>query len=345
MTTPSNDIVDRGGKRYALSDSPETIWLEAQCAGDLDQRHWAADNPWGDECLECGSPCVQYVRQDIYADRIQALEAENAGLRSRGWRVKPLEWENFGMPEIAISAVGVYKLWANHLLETPPPSRAKQFETAIAAKTAAQADYEARIISALEPGQAGSMAANAAIRAVIDYFQLWKPGEGADDYNVAADHLAALIASHTASTKYYFDEAGKPTQVNYSEDTHHAMIASLTPVPLLETVPISRSALVDDGAGEGDWQLAAFDTTIALAQKAAISASGATGLAHLMDMRARIEPTFSAAKLGRWLGWAQCAVVAAGAATLGEMKEVNRQASNLSRLAALSHHRDDVKGE
>jgi len=32
---------------------------------------------------------------------------------------------------------------------------------------------------------------------------------------------------------------------------------------------------------------------------------------------------FSDAKLGRWLGWAQAAVVAAGCATLEEMKQIN----------------------
>jgi hypothetical protein len=41
-------------------------------------------------------------------------------------------------------------------------------------------------------------------------------------------------------------------------------------------------------------------------------------------MRSRITPGFSDAKLGRWLGWAQCAVVASGVATLTDMKEINQ---------------------
>lgn len=45
--------------------------------------------------------------------------------------------------------------------------------------------------------------------------------------------------------------------------------------------------------------------------------------AHLEDMATRITDDFSESKLGRWLGWAQAAVVAAGIATLDEMKEIN----------------------
>lgn len=47
---------------------------------------------------------------------------------------------------------------------------------------------------------------------------------------------------------------------------------------------------------------------------------------HLQDMieRAEVEE-FSEAKMGRWLGWMQCAVVAAGLGlTLDDMKEINR---------------------
>lgn len=49
------------------------------------------------------------------------------------------------------------------------------------------------------------------------------------------------------------------------------------------------------------------------------------GLDHLIGMGARIQAgDFSAAKVGRWLGWAQCAVVAAGIGlTLDDMKQIN----------------------
>lgn len=46
---------------------------------------------------------------------------------------------------------------------------------------------------------------------------------------------------------------------------------------------------------------------------------------HIRDMLRRAETTkMSPAKLGRWLGWAQAAVVAMEWATLEEMKELNR---------------------
>jgi len=49
------------------------------------------------------------------------------------------------------------------------------------------------------------------------------------------------------------------------------------------------------------------------------------GLGHLRRMAATAETsTFSEAKLGRWLGWAQCAVVAADVGvTLADMKALN----------------------
>lgn len=47
-------------------------------------------------------------------------------------------------------------------------------------------------------------------------------------------------------------------------------------------------------------------------------------LAHLEDMLATVErEEFSEGKLGRWLGWAQAAVVAAGVASLEDMKAIN----------------------
>lgn len=48
--------------------------------------------------------------------------------------------------------------------------------------------------------------------------------------------------------------------------------------------------------------------------------------AHLLDMHMRVlQDEFSEAKLGRWLGWAQAAVVAAGCGTLDEMKKINKR--------------------
>ncbi|UBV20331.1 MULTISPECIES: hypothetical protein [Mycolicibacterium] len=53
------------------------------------------------------------------------------------------------------------------------------------------------------------------------------------------------------------------------------------------------------------------------------------GLQHLRDMLGEVDKAnsatpFSASKLGRWLGWAQCALVAADVGvTLDDMKALN----------------------
>lgn len=49
---------------------------------------------------------------------------------------------------------------------------------------------------------------------------------------------------------------------------------------------------------------------------------------HLVDMFKQIEDNpekFSEAKIGRWLGWTQCAVVAGDFGTLEDMKRINER--------------------
>lgn len=78
-------------------------------------------------------------------------------------------------------------------------------------------------------------------------------------------------------------------------------------------------------------QLAAFRDTIALAEDRGMPEyGGELGLDHLRSMYQQAQTfqsdwsTFSEAKLGRWLGWAQCAVVAAAIGlTLEDMKQLN----------------------
>lgn len=84
-------------------------------------------------------------------------------------------------------------------------------------------------------------------------------------------------------------------------------------------------------------QLAAMKETLTRAQECGMA--DISGFAegcdywHLQDMVERAEAAmnapgleFSEAKLGRWLGWMQCAVVAAGIGlTLEDMKELNRE--------------------
>lgn len=75
-------------------------------------------------------------------------------------------------------------------------------------------------------------------------------------------------------------------------------------------------------------QRAAFVETIALADHAGMPEHSpvdpSLGLAHLRDMYARLDPEWSDAKVGRWLGWAQAALVAANVGiTLEQVKQIN----------------------
>jgi hypothetical protein len=78
-------------------------------------------------------------------------------------------------------------------------------------------------------------------------------------------------------------------------------------------------------------QRQAFKETIELAtaRNMPLWYDSEVGLAHIKGMYERITDDFSEAKLGRWLGWAQCAVVAAECATLDEMKAINKRWSEL----------------
>lgn len=86
-----------------------------------------------------------------------------------------------------------------------------------------------------------------------------------------------------------------------------------------------------------DWQLAAFDATINLARRRGMSdlpPNPGADFAHICDMRSRIQPDFSRARLGRWLSWAQACVTISGCASLDDMKEINKQASEDARALA-----------
>ena len=76
-------------------------------------------------------------------------------------------------------------------------------------------------------------------------------------------------------------------------------------------------------------QKQALIDTIALAEELGMPEDSlvdeSLGLAHMRSMLARIEEgDFSESKLGRWLGWAQAALVAAGVgAGLENVKAIN----------------------
>ena len=73
-------------------------------------------------------------------------------------------------------------------------------------------------------------------------------------------------------------------------------------------------------------QLALFQATITLAKQHGMPADPGSplGLDHLSEMCRQAEGFDDQAKIGRWLGWAQCAVVAASLGlTLEDMKALN----------------------
>ena len=79
-------------------------------------------------------------------------------------------------------------------------------------------------------------------------------------------------------------------------------------------------------------QRAAFDTTVALAEERGMPElpGSSLGLAHLRDMQGRITDEFSQGKLGRWLGWAQAALVMADVGVgLEDVKQINLSHSPL----------------
>lgn len=75
------------------------------------------------------------------------------------------------------------------------------------------------------------------------------------------------------------------------------------------------------------WQRQAFADTVFLASERGmpLAPESEFGLYHLMQMRMRAQ-SMAGSKLGRWLGWAQCAVVAAGVGlTLDDMRAINQR--------------------
>jgi len=93
-------------------------------------------------------------------------------------------------------------------------------------------------------------------------------------------------------------------------------------------------------------QLEAFRETVRLAEKYGMPAlpGSELGLEHLRHMAITVETEdFSEAKLGRWLGWAQCALVSANmGVTLADMKKLNKKwAADAAQEPAISGYDDD----
>ena len=123
-----------------MTDAPEEKWLAHN--GGLPSGNYPKDQ------------LVRYIRADLF----HAKEAENADLRRKlaeAREVKPLEWvPGIGDELIARSAYGKYAIckpwftgrgmfWLRGIFNG-------NYDSLEAAKAAAQADYEARILSALK---------------------------------------------------------------------------------------------------------------------------------------------------------------------------------------------------
>lgn len=79
-------------------------------------------------------------------------------------------------------------------------------------------------------------------------------------------------------------------------------------------------------------QKTAFRETVVLAGKLHMPElpGNPLGFGHLIDMQTKIlSEDFPEDKLGRWLGWAQCALVAAEVgATMEDMRQINLRATS-----------------
>ena len=73
------------------------------------------------------------------------------------------------------------------------------------------------------------------------------------------------------------------------------------------------------------WMVDAFINTLRIGNTESMPDEGELGYKHLFEMADRIlDEDFSDDKLGRWLGWAQAAVVAGTNYTLEDMKMLNK---------------------
>lgn len=105
------------------------------------------------------NPTGAFMAIEAQAARIRELEAENAALReARGVRVKPLVWRFHRDPKDTSEArtqIGSWTVWEINgaaYCHGPNDTCGKPCEGGInGAKAAAQADYERRILAAIEP--------------------------------------------------------------------------------------------------------------------------------------------------------------------------------------------------
>ena len=136
-----------------MSDAPERIITRHYANGIINAA--PADRGFS---LAFGNAIseAEYLRADIAESRVEALQAENARLRAAP-KVKPRVWEFFGSGHVRAYAFYAYyevmwEFWNDKacLRVHPHIMSPLWYENPEAAKAAAQADYERRILGALE---------------------------------------------------------------------------------------------------------------------------------------------------------------------------------------------------
>jgi len=82
-------------------------------------------------------------------------------------------------------------------------------------------------------------------------------------------------------------------------------------------------------------QISAMHDTVELARRRGMPLREGTdqGLEHMVSMAERMGAGFSDAKLGRWLGWAQCLAFCEGVLSLQDCKQINLARTDHRRTA------------
>lgn len=161
--------------------------------------------------------------------RIRELEAEVAALReARGVRVKPMVWEDWSAKHrtnhTADTPFGRYGVMQFHFPDMhfkiePPTAKPFIADTLDAAKAAAQADYERRILAALEPapvtvGEAvrdDAKTALAHLEAVEDAYTRWMLAHAVGDADLI--HRDSNALSNALFTMFNSDPNDGPSEV------------------------------------------------------------------------------------------------------------------------------------
>ena len=142
-----------------MSDAPERIWHTTDRKGKI----YGATDAHVEPCKSVARHYVEYIRADlVHADaelaKMHHAQAFGAGVDCSAPKVKPLVWEEEDGRSTCLDSEGcdkLYRVLVRHDGKAVLRHNASSFQefgynSADEAKAAAQADYERRILSALE---------------------------------------------------------------------------------------------------------------------------------------------------------------------------------------------------